>query len=135
MKTMDLDIVRNIPRILEERARMLAIHLREIANNPPYQRHKGILKARRREIAALHETLDLVDEELKIALGEPAPATPPTGCVTCGAEIRTLYEKLFYAGRMCEGEGDTITYDEILTFMRESPVGRQVIEDYESGKL
>lgn len=46
-------------------------------------------------------------------------------------EIRTLYEKLFYAGRMCEGEGDIHTYDDILNFMRESPVGRQVIEDYE----
>ncbi len=50
-------------------------------------------------------------------------------------EIRTLYEKLFYAGRMCESEGDTHTYDDILNFMRESPVGRQVIEDYEQGTL
>jgi hypothetical protein len=50
-------------------------------------------------------------------------------------EIRTLYEKLFYAGRMCEGEGDIHTYDDILEFMRESPVGCQVIEDYEQGTL
>lgn len=49
---------------LERQSRLLEIHLREIANNERYQHHKGIIKARRREIESMRQLLDLIDQAL-----------------------------------------------------------------------
>ena len=60
----EMAILSRAAMLLEKNARLLSIHLREITNNERYQHHKGILKARRREVVSMKQHLDFIDEEL-----------------------------------------------------------------------
>ena len=62
---MNADILHNQASILSTWATKFEIHLREIANNERYQRHKGIINARLREIVALRQLLDEIERELQ----------------------------------------------------------------------
>jgi hypothetical protein len=66
---MNANILHRQASILEAWTRKLEIHLREIANNESYQRHKGIKKARLREIVALRQLLDEIERELQSEVG------------------------------------------------------------------
>jgi len=66
----DDEILHHYVSIMEQRHTVLATHLREIANNASYQKHKGIIKARRREIEAMHSLLNEIDDMLLEAIGE-----------------------------------------------------------------
>ena len=67
---LDDAMLHRLATMLEEKAHLLEIHIREIANNERYQHHKGMLKARSREVSSLREVLNLIDDELALAIGE-----------------------------------------------------------------
>ena len=112
------------------------IHSTNIRYNPLAL--DAALWARRKDIGLLLKDMEKIEQHCVTLIQRLgiSPLEPLQAKEEEPHSLHAVYQRLFQMAQNLEGEsGATAYYDEALAFLRQSPTGRQVVEEYEQGAV